>query len=219
MALWFISSLYPRFEYNQPLANGTMRMYVCQTVELIKKPGQTLGVYLREGNGVDRESGVFVSRLIEGCDVEKSCVLKPGDEILSVNEVNVTRMSIDDVVVMISIPRRLVMKIKFEKDGCLGGGRGSDTRTPFGGRKEQTTAAVYDEKPVVLLKNMPRDESKESSFTDDGQPLASSQLVPTARTSLGLKARQQQEMASDASHTAKAVRFRTSASPIAAGHS
>uniref|UniRef100_A0A5S6Q800 Rho-GAP domain-containing protein n=1 Tax=Trichuris muris TaxID=70415 RepID=A0A5S6Q800_TRIMR len=167
-----------RYEYVQQLPNGQEKTYICQTVEMIKKPGQTLGIYLREGNGIDRSSGVFVSRLMEGCDVEKACVLSAGDEIVSVNDVDVTRTSIDDVVVMISIPRRLLLRIRSEK-------RDPKSAVAF------PLPARPMEKPIVVLKQMPREDSKDSVMTDESKPLASSQPLTTAQTSLGTRARLQ----------------------------
>ncbi|KRX96733.1 Rho GTPase-activating protein syd-1 [Trichinella pseudospiralis] len=167
-----------RYDYVQQLPDGREKVSTCQTLELIKKPAQTLGIYLREGNGIDRADGVFVSRLMEGCDVEKAGFLAAGDEIISVNDVNVTRMSIDDVVVMISIPRRLILRTR------------SDKRNPYCPTGESLPTKAVD-KPVAILKQIPRDDSKESVMTDEGKPLASSQPLTTAQTSLGTRARMQ----------------------------
>lgn len=45
-------------------------------VEIIKRPGQTLGLYIREGNGVDRNDGVFISRIALETAVYNSGCLK-----------------------------------------------------------------------------------------------------------------------------------------------
>lgn len=82
------------------------------TVEVLKRPGQTLGFYIREGNGKNQKKGVFISRIAEGSIVQKNGLLKVGDEIQEINSVNVTRTNLDDVVVLMSIPKKLILTIK-----------------------------------------------------------------------------------------------------------
>lgn len=175
-----------RYEFTQPTQDGAVQTFICQTVELIKRPGQSLGLYLREGNGIDRADGVFVSRLADGFDLQKSGVLNTGDEILSVNDVNVTHTSIDEVVVMISIPRRLVLRTRTVK------GHMSAEAIDSQSKGVDPNAS---NKPIAVLKQLPREESRESSLTDDGTPLICSQLIATAQTSFGVKARQQESAA------------------------
>ena len=97
-----------------PLAgvNETGNDSVVRTVEILKRPGQTLGFYIREGNGVDRVGGVFISRIGSGSVAENNALLRVGDEIVSINGINVTRTSLDDVVLLMSIAKRLVLKLR-----------------------------------------------------------------------------------------------------------
>lgn len=83
-----------------------------QFVEIIKRPGQTLGLYIRESDGFYSPDGVFISRIGLESPVYASGCLRVGDEILAVNMVDVQRMSLDDVVVIMSIPRRLILTIR-----------------------------------------------------------------------------------------------------------
>lgn len=76
-----------------------------QFVEIIKRPGQTLGLYIREGDAIYNSDGVFISRIALESPVYQSGCLRVGDEILSINMVDVARMSLDDVVIIMSIPR------------------------------------------------------------------------------------------------------------------
>ena len=92
--------------------NDTGADSVVRTVEILKRPGQTLGFYIREGNGVDRVGGVFISRIGSGSVAENNALLRVGDEIVSINGINVTRTSLDDVVLLMSIAKRLVLKLR-----------------------------------------------------------------------------------------------------------
>jgi len=124
-----------------------------QTVEIIKQPGQTLGFYIREGNGINRWTGVFISRIAPGSVVAANGVLHVGDEILSVNGVDVTHTRLDDVVVLMSIPKRLVLDIRVPRPAC------GDARCCNAACGARPPASVYDEPPsapqppVVVLKS------------------------------------------------------------------
>jgi len=83
-----------------------------QTVEITKRPGQSLGFYIREGNGRDRADGVFISRLAAGGVAETNGLLRVGDEILSVNTVSVAGRRLDDVVISMSVSRRLLLTVR-----------------------------------------------------------------------------------------------------------
>ncbi|KAL7020077.1 hypothetical protein ACKWTF_011371 [Chironomus riparius] len=117
--------------------------HTVQMVEIVKRPGQTLGLYIREGNGADRSDGVFISRIALESAVYNSGCLRVSDEILAVNLVDVTKMSLDDVVIIMSIPRRLVLAIRTR--------RGRSTSPPPLQRSEQKP-------PVVVIKRDLRDD-------------------------------------------------------------
>ena len=85
---------------------------VFRTVEIHREPGQSLGFYIRQGDGWFREDGVFVSRVNLGSMVETNGLLSVGDEILRVNDIDVAKMPLDDVVAIMQCVRKLVLTIK-----------------------------------------------------------------------------------------------------------
>jgi len=91
---------------------------IIETVEIVKQPGQTLGFYIREGNGVDKTHGVFISRIAPCSIVEKNGLLRVGEEIIAVDGVEIANMSLDDVVILMSLPRRLLLTVRTRKSCC-----------------------------------------------------------------------------------------------------
>lgn len=73
-----------------------------------------------------------------------------GDEILAVNLVDVTRMSLDDVVIIMSIPRRLVLATRQRKGNK---GQSSPNVQP---RSEHKAPPV-----VVIKRDLREDEQDE----------------------------------------------------------
>ncbi|XP_037707664.1 rho GTPase-activating protein 100F isoform X9 [Drosophila subpulchrella] len=166
------------------LMNKADGRHTVQLVEIVKRPGQTLGLYIREGNGADRTDGVFISRIALESAVYNSGCLRVGDEILAVNLVDVTHMSLDDVVIIMSIPRRLVLAIRQRRGNRGTGSPGPPTLS----RPEQKPP------PVVVIKRdlrdedldetdrMPRPRSSRERRTGDGREMTESR----SRLGLGL---------------------------------
>lgn len=149
--------------------------HVVQFVEIIKRPGQTLGLYIREGDAVTSSDGVFISRIALESAVYSSGLLKVEDEILAVNLVDVRHVSLDDVVIIMSIPRRLVLTI----------------RSRISGRITAAMAArpvMEEARPpvVVVKKEFIEEPADEYSGNNDTEWLmrTNNQYVPEARPGL-----------------------------------
>ncbi|XP_044017626.1 rho GTPase-activating protein 100F isoform X4 [Aphidius gifuensis] len=143
-------------------------------VEIIKRPGQTLGLYIREGNGHERTDGVFISRIAVESAVFNSGCLKVGDEILAVNLVDVTHMSLDDVVIIMSIPRRLVLATRHGPPQPVSHSRQNEHKPP----------------PVVVIKReLNEDESDHATnnhIRDSNRRRGDGREMLPSRSRLGL---------------------------------
>ena len=115
---------------------------------------------------MDRTDGVFVSRIALESAVYSSGCIVVGDEILAVNLVDVTRMSLDDVVIIMSIPRRLVLTTRRKK--------AAPPRFPGtnGGSGSSRTLEHKPAAPVVVFKGDPdlSQNSAEFAFRSEMQP-------------------------------------------------
>eukprot|EP00041_Stephanoeca_diplocostata_P033292 m.1096249 g.1096249 ORF g.1096249 m.1096249 type:complete len:1347 (+) comp24308_c0_seq1:348-4388(+) len=83
----------------------------CSILDLVKAKGETTGIYLRQGDGFDRDSGIFVSRLEMGSAAEMMG-LHMGDEVLTVNNVDVTDGEIDWVEMLMKVVDIVVLKVR-----------------------------------------------------------------------------------------------------------
>lgn len=139
-------------------------------------------MYIREGNGGDRSDGVFISRIALESAVYNSGCLRVSDEILAVNLVDVTKMSLDDVVIIMSIPRRLVLAIRTR--------RGRSNSPPPLTRPEQKPPVVVikrdlrDDCDMIMDEgdHAPRQRSNRERITGDGREMSESR----SRLGLGL---------------------------------
>ena len=86
--------------------------FTIRQIEISREPGRSLGFYIREGDGWFRKNGIFVSRVNLGSIIEKNYLLSVGDEIIRVNNVDVTKMCLEDVVLIMLYVKRMILTVK-----------------------------------------------------------------------------------------------------------
>lgn len=83
-----------------------------RTVKIERTQSDPLGFYIRQGDGFTNKTGIFVSRILRGSLVESIGVLKIGDEILKVNQVDVRGFCLSDIVKLIQVPKLLILTVR-----------------------------------------------------------------------------------------------------------
>ncbi len=83
-----------------------------RTIEILRNPEDELGFSVRQGDGWEKQDGIFVSRISLGSVYDKFELMKVGDEIVKVNRVEIKNMDVDSVVRVMHIPEKLSLTIK-----------------------------------------------------------------------------------------------------------
>ena len=150
-----------------------------QFIEIIKRPGQTLGLYIRNKDNLSLVDGVFISKIELDSPLYNSGLLHVGDEILAVNLVDVAGMSVDDVVVIMSIPRRLVLTIRTNNLSRLASNQinqqirqamntGNYVQLAQLQQLQQGMQPAMNQPPIVVLKKELGKEDDGMVYEDDG---------------------------------------------------
>ena len=92
--------------------SDTSGAVVVRIVEILREPGKSLGFYIQQGDGWERKDGVFVSRIHLGSIVQTNGLLNVGDEVIKVNNVDVTQMPLETVSVVMKYVTRLFLTVK-----------------------------------------------------------------------------------------------------------
>ena len=101
--------------------------FAIRNVPIVKSSSSPLGFCIRQGDGKASKQGIFVSRITKGSLLDTNGSIKVGDEIISVNYVQLEGFSLDDVVRLIQIPRNIILTIKTSALSIKRNVRGEDT--------------------------------------------------------------------------------------------
>lgn len=109
---------------------------------------EPLGFFIRQGDGFSNKTGIFISRVTKGSLAETGGLLKVGDEILRINDVDIKGYSLTDVVQLIQAPTRLVLTL----------------RTTLNRVQERTRPSIYTRhSSPSLFKSQENDLSRKTS--------------------------------------------------------
>lgn len=94
--------------------------FVIRTVEIKRETGKNIGFYITQGDGLSRADGVFVSRISLGSTVDVNSLLHVGEEIIKVNGVDITNLSLDNVVILMqNVAAKLILTVKIRTSATI----------------------------------------------------------------------------------------------------
>ena len=108
-----------------------------RTIEIHRNGDGDLGFSVRQGDGWEKQVGIYISRVSLGSIFDQYEILTVGDQIMQINKVDVTKMNVEDVIRLMHIPERLLVTIKM--------------LTPFS-KKRVEKSGIHDNKNVKQKK-------------------------------------------------------------------
>lgn len=91
---------------------GNTKSTTTRTVEITRTSKDPLGFFIRQGDGLTKKTGIFISRVTKGSLADSGNLLKVGDEILEINKVDIKGYCLIDVVELIQAQTHLNLTLR-----------------------------------------------------------------------------------------------------------
>ena len=146
-------------------------MFIIRNVVIVKNSASPLGFFIRQGDGLFKKHGIFVSRVTQGSIVDANGLLKVGNEIIAVNYVDIDGFSLDDVVRMIQAPRKLILTIQINAFPVKGSSFVGDAFSSLATKGEKGKSKASKIKSKQSRANdyrEPSNQGKQSQQTEKG---------------------------------------------------
>jgi len=99
--------------------HGRPSSYVIKKVEIMKQKEERLGIYIKKRKVLSKlrgndsfSHGIFVTRLDSSCQAARNGLLKPGDQVLAVNDIPIMEPDVKKVASMMDVPKHLILTIR-----------------------------------------------------------------------------------------------------------
>ncbi|XP_064385883.1 uncharacterized protein LOC135334577 [Halichondria panicea] len=157
-------------------------VYKLRTVEIKRNHGESIGFYIRQGDGWKREGGVFVSRVNLGSVVDVNDLLHVGEEIVKVNGVNITKMPLNDVVSLIQKKRNILrLTVKLPTSEAILQTFSAKHRLPVS-QEIPPTVTILNDDISVQIKSTPEIDRAELNRAQDSTNDDDKELTRTSRS-------------------------------------